>query len=128
MTTVGPARPRVLIVEDNVLISMDLQHIVEEAGCEVSGATTDVARALAILEKERVDCALVDCKLENEDCSRVVAALRARNIPFVICSVVNRAELKSLYPDATIITKPYQPDEVTEALIALGWAELMAPS
>lgn len=114
-----PAKPRILIVEDSFLISLDLQRIVEESGCEIAGTSTDVARALAVLEGESVDLALVDCKLEGEDCSAVVRALRQKKIPFVICSVLDRPELDASYPDANIVTKPYRADTLVAALTNL---------
>lgn len=54
---------RVLIVEDQALLAMELELVVSESGCEVVGCAMDRAGALAIAERDRPDLALVDINL-----------------------------------------------------------------
>ena len=54
---------RVLIVEDQALLAMELELVLAECGCEVVGCAMDKAGALAIAERERPDLALIDMNL-----------------------------------------------------------------
>ena len=58
-----PSDLRVLIVEDQALLAMELEHVLAEAGCEVVGCAMDKAVALDIAERARPDLALVDVNL-----------------------------------------------------------------
>ena len=54
---------RVLIVEDQALLAMELELVLEEFGCEVVGCAMDRAEALAIADRARPDLALIDLNL-----------------------------------------------------------------
>lgn len=54
---------RVLIVEDQALLAMELELVLQEFGCEVVGCAMDRAGALAIAGRERPDLALIDLNL-----------------------------------------------------------------
>lgn len=54
---------RVLIVEDQALLAMELELVLAEFGCEVVGCAMDKAGALAIAHRERPDLALIDLNL-----------------------------------------------------------------
>ena len=54
---------RVLIVEDQALLAMELEFVLGEANCEVVGCAMDRAGALAIADRERPDLALIDINL-----------------------------------------------------------------
>lgn len=54
---------RVMIVEDQALLAMELELVLGEAGCDVVGCAMDKAGAFAIAERERPDLALIDVNL-----------------------------------------------------------------
>ena len=54
---------RVLIVEDQALLAMELELVLGESGCDVVGCAMDTAGALAIAEQDRPELALVDINL-----------------------------------------------------------------
>ena len=54
---------RVLVVEDEALIAMDLQALLEEAGYQVLGPANSSAAALALIDNEEPDVALLDVNL-----------------------------------------------------------------
>lgn len=54
---------RVMIVEDQALLAMELELVLADSGCAVVGCAVDRAGALAIAERERPDLALVDVNL-----------------------------------------------------------------
>ena len=76
----------VLVVEDEALVAMDLTDVLQQQGFKVIGPAPSVARALALLDKLRIDAALLDLNLNGEPGLPVAMALSDRGIPFVIVS------------------------------------------
>jgi CheY-like chemotaxis protein len=56
---------RLLVVEDEALVAMLLKDALQGLGCAVVGPAGNVARALALLEREEVDLGLLDVNLGN---------------------------------------------------------------
>lgn len=52
-----------MIVEDQALLAMELEHVLTDSGCDVVGCAMDCAGALMIAEHQRPDLALVDVNL-----------------------------------------------------------------
>lgn len=59
----GPPDLRVMIVEDQPILAMELELVLADAGCDVVGCAMDRPGAFAIADRERPDFALVDVNL-----------------------------------------------------------------
>lgn len=57
---------RVLIVEDDALIALDMAGLVEDLGHEVMGPAAEAETAIVIARNERPDIALVDIRLAGK--------------------------------------------------------------
>ena len=75
---------RLLIVEDTWLVADTLAVHLEAAGARVQGPFASNARAMAFLEKQPVDFALVDLNLTDGFADQVIEALIARGIPYAV--------------------------------------------
>ncbi len=107
----------VLVVEDEALVAMEFASVLRQQGCTVIGPAPSVARALALLEKQWPDVALLDLNLNGEPALPVAAALNARGVPFVVVS--GYGEAQSAEPElrhAPRVTKPVRRDELIRAL------------
>jgi CheY-like chemotaxis protein len=69
---------RVLILDDEPLIAMLLHDWLEELGYEAIGPANTVAQALAFVENDRLDAAILDVSLHKTDCYPVADVLKAR--------------------------------------------------
>lgn len=58
---------RIVIADDEVLSSMDLREMLEEAGHEVVGVGVDGVEALELVEKWKPDVAVLDVKMSRLD-------------------------------------------------------------
>ena len=105
--------PRVLIVEDNPLIAMDLEDILEGFGCQVVGPISTLKETLKRLEEEQIDVAVVDYLLEDGNSGPIAETLNERSIPFALCTGAGEGEISSLFPHTPILSKPYNPDDVS---------------
>jgi DNA-binding LytR/AlgR family response regulator len=98
---------RVLIVEDEFLLAMELEALVEQRGCMVLGPVSSVRNALAMLDGERPELALLDVNLKGERATPVAAALQARGVPFVLITGYSGPQLSEPeLRDAPRIDKP----------------------
>ena len=74
---------RVLIVEDEALVAMELTQILTAAGAEVIGPVGDIEDALALVEAGGIDRALLDINLAGRPVTPVASALSRQSIPFI---------------------------------------------
>ena len=110
---------RVLIVEDEPLIAMLLQDVVVKSGCECTGICTNAEAAIALIEKLKIDAALLNLVLNGKPAYELCAALAVRNIPFAFASGVMREAIDPLWRDRLYIAKPFSEAEVRDVLAKL---------
>jgi DNA-binding response OmpR family regulator len=110
----------VLVVEDEELIALNIAEAVAEAGGQVIGPVPSVAEALAIVDREAIDAAILDANLLDRDITPVVTALLARGTPLVVHTAAGLPDelhgLKALIP---VVAKPAPPHQVITVLARL---------
>jgi DNA-binding LytR/AlgR family response regulator len=84
---------RILIVEDEFLLAMELEMLLQQRGCMVLGPVSSVGQALAVLDGEQPQIALLDVNLKGERATPVAVALQARGVPFVLITGYSDAQL-----------------------------------
>jgi CheY-like chemotaxis protein len=84
---------RILVVEDEFLLAMELESLLERHGSIVLGPVSSVDQALAALEAEQPEIALLDVNLKGQRATPVAAALRQRGVPFVLITGYSSAQL-----------------------------------
>lgn len=87
------SRRQILIVEDEIIVALELEHILTQAGFGVVGPVVSVAAALALLNLQRPDAAVLDVNLGGERVTPVAQALRAMSIPFILASAYGPRDL-----------------------------------
>ena len=83
---------RVLIVEDDVAIAMDLEAIISEAVEAEVLVSRSVARAKVLIERA-LDLALLDVDVTNGKTFEVAMLLKLRQVPFVFLSASRREHI-----------------------------------
>jgi len=115
---------RVLILEDELLLQMQMQLLVEDLGFEVVGPHGAVAPAMADVISDKVDCALLDLNLGGETSLAVADALAAKLLPFALTSGSNASDLKPRFPGRMVFTKPVDENQVRKFLAEVAAARL----
>jgi CheY-like chemotaxis protein len=77
---------RILVVEDEYIVALDLEHTLRSLGCEVLGPVASVARALVLLANERPDAVTLDLNLLDGSAVPVAERLAGTGVPFVVIS------------------------------------------
>ncbi|HEX4097084.1 MAG TPA: HWE histidine kinase domain-containing protein, partial [Caulobacteraceae bacterium] len=106
---------KVIIVEDAILLAMELEAGLQEAGVEVIGSAALVDEAMALVDTP-MDAAVLDCNLNGESVIPVAEALAARGVPFLFATGYGESRGAPEGFDAPIIRKPYDVAQITSAL------------
>lgn len=109
---------RVLLVEDEMLVCMDIQDKLEDFGIEVIGPAARVQEAMEILEFEQIDLVVLDVNLGRETSYPIAERLAARGIPFLLST--GYAEVDPAYKDRPRLQKPFSEQQLAEALRTLS--------
>ncbi len=110
-------RPRVLLVEDEVLITLLLQDMLLDRECETADAPASLEDALSAARNGAFDLALIDLNLHGKLTYPVADLLKARRIPFIFVTGYGAAALEPAYADAPVLEKPFRREDL-EAMIA----------
>jgi DNA-binding response OmpR family regulator len=112
---------RILVVEDEALIAMDLQALLEDAGYRVLGPANSSAAALALIDVDAPDVALLDVNLGRSDAFGVANVLTERNTPVIFLTGHTAHKLPPAHRHLPLVSKPYLPQVLLEAVAnALG--------
>lgn len=118
ISTSGLDGRRILVVEDEVAISMLLEDMLLDMGAEVVGPAGRIALALTFAESEALDLAILDVNLAGETIYPVVAALARRGVPFVFSTGYGSAGIDEPYRDRPVLQKPFSQAELERKLKA----------
>lgn len=108
---------RILIVEDDFLISMELEAVLEDAGADIVGLCRTVSEALAVVDRNALAIAILDVRLGHELVTPVARRLAERETPFIFYTgQVDVASLQAEWPGYPIIQKPAHPNTIVRVL------------
>jgi CheY-like chemotaxis protein len=113
------AKPRVLLVEDEVLISIHVGQLLEEIGCEMIGPLADIPAAIQAAETGVIDAAILNLVIGGINAYAVADVLAARNIPFAFASGVPETDIDEAWKDRPFLSKPYLADDLRRMLSQL---------
>lgn len=120
------AKRRILVVEDEFLISAMLCDMLSDVAAVVIGPAANVSSALLLLRQNHVDAAILDMNLSGEWSDPIALELNNRQIPFVFTSGYGANALSERF-GARTVEKPYTWDDV-EVELASAIAEYSANS
>ena len=105
---------KVLIVEDSLLLALELEAGLEDAGVEVVGCAAELSEALAMVEFV-FDVAVLDADLNGQSVAPVAEILRSMGRPFVFATgYADKAAPMGF--DAPIVRKPYNVHQIARAV------------
>jgi two-component sensor histidine kinase len=107
---------RVLVVEDEALISLVLVDYLTEAGCDVVGPAQTLDKAKHAIKTETFDAALVDGNLAGRSVEDIAIGLTQKGVPFTFVTGYGREALPAGFQDAMIVEKPFTKEQVIGAL------------
>jgi len=110
---------RVLVVEDEWIVALDLTMFLTDAGYKVIGPASRVSDALALLEKEDIDAAILDINLSGETSKPIALHLKNKGTPFVFLTGYSRGHLDPELSSEIVVNKPLSQTQLHQALEGL---------
>jgi DNA-binding response OmpR family regulator len=107
---------RVLVVEDDAMLGLDIAQQLAEAGLEVIGPATSVTKAFRLMGQTGCDVAVLDVNLGNETAEPVALELRARGMPFLVLSGYSSDQHPPGFHGAPMLSKPAHPKDLIALL------------
>jgi CheY-like chemotaxis protein len=109
---------KVLVVEDEALVSMLLEDMLSDLGCEIVGPIMRLREALAMAEDESqaIDVAILDVNLAGERSFPVAEALEKRGCLFVLATGYDDAGIDERWRARPMLRKPFLPHQLEQVL------------
>ncbi|RYF92961.1 MAG: response regulator [Caulobacteraceae bacterium] len=111
---------RVLVVEDEMLVSMLVEDMLTEFGCAIVGPAPDLDQAMALATESELDAAILDVNVGGRQIFPVADQLKARGIPFAFASGYGEAGLVEAHRGALVLQKPFRQGDLERVLKELA--------
>jgi CheY-like chemotaxis protein len=108
---------RILVVEDEFLPAALIGESLRELRCDVLGPVSNLAAAMAAIQRGGFNAALLDVNLKGRAATPAAAELAARKVPFIL--VTGYPGLASDGPvmgSAPRVVKPFTLEQLAEAM------------
>ncbi|MGK2921617.1 MAG: response regulator [Methyloceanibacter sp.] len=107
---------RVLVVEDEAPIALQLEDMLVDSDCEVVGPASRVAQALKLIDDETVDAAVLDLNIAGDLVYPVADALEKRGLPYIFVTGYGASGLTEPYRSRRVLQKPFSRRELLQAM------------
>ena len=102
-----------------MLVVWLLEDMLADLGCTVIGPASNVNQALAMIDAEAIDVAVLDVNLNGQMSYPVADALAARGVPFVFSTGYDKETLLDGYRSFPVLQKPFHRSELSDAFSKL---------
>jgi CheY-like chemotaxis protein len=111
---------RLLVVEDEALVAMELEDMLDELGCVVVDVAGTVSRGVALAGDSGVplDGAILDVNLGGEKVYPVAERLAQRGVPFVFCTGYGLDGIARHFAHVPTLAKPYSQRQLHDLLVS----------
>lgn len=110
---------RIIIIEDEPVVAMDLEASLESAGCKIIGSVGTLERAKALIAGVECDGALIDVNLGGQPVDELALALTQKRIPFAFVTGYGRSALPTGFRQALMLSKPFGQQQLTATVESL---------
>ena len=101
---------RILVAEDDMILALDMERSLGDAGAQVFGPVNTAADATALAQTAPLTCAVLDVNLGCELVFPAAQVLKDRNIKTIFCTGYGDLHgLQTDWPNAQILAKPVHP-------------------
>jgi DNA-binding NtrC family response regulator len=116
MTNSSLSGRRVLVVEDEIMVAWLLEDMLTNLGCTVVGPAARIDQALALIDAEGFDAAVLDLNLNGTKSYPVADALAAHGVPFAFSSGHSQDSLPDGYRNCAMLHKPFRRSDLGDML------------
>ena len=107
---------RVLVVEDEMMVSMLIEDMLSDMGCTVVGPASRLDEATELARAGGIDCAVLDVNLGGQPIFPVADLLRERGCPFAFATGYGDAGLREADRGTPVLQKPFREGDLARVL------------
>ena len=109
---------RILVVEDEMMISMLIEDMLEDLGYEVVGVAQSLPSSLtmATTKAGEYDMAILDINLAGEQSFPVARLLMDQGVPFMFATGYGQLGLEEPFRSVLTLNKPFQQEDLGKAV------------
>jgi DNA-binding response OmpR family regulator len=107
---------RVLVVEDDYFIALELCSALRAGGADIIGPARDLESGLAAVRGEHIDCGVLDINLQGRMGFQIATELRRRDIPAIFVTGYTRSTIPAQLADMPSLEKPVDLTAVCRAV------------
>ncbi|MGO9472337.1 MAG: response regulator [Rhodomicrobium sp.] len=108
---------RILVVEDEFLVALEVESALERLGCSVVGPFAKLAKALDAALKSPLDGAVLDVNLNGEMVYPLAEVLAGKSVPFVFLTGYSAADLPERFRLFPRLAKPLDAQELLNVFL-----------
>ena len=101
------------------MLAWGTEQMLLESGFGIAGTASNLETALAMIESDVCDAAIVDANLAGTSAAPAAAALAARGVPFLVISGYSKRQLSGDFLGAPLLQKPSRPALIIQTLRGL---------
>jgi two-component SAPR family response regulator len=107
---------KIVIIEDEGLLVLDLQRMLATLGHDVVASAATLQDGLATIEEDTFDLAIIDLDLAGESSEPLARRLVALDRPFILATGYDSRSIDPELAQHPLLTKPYHVDDLKRAL------------
>ena len=107
---------RVLVVEDEMMVSMLIEDMLTDLGCTIVGPASRLDEALTLARDVELDCAVLDVNLGGQPIFPLADLLRERGRPFAFATGYGDAGLRDVDRGTPVLQKPFREGDLARVL------------
>jgi len=107
---------RVLVVEDEMMVSMLIEDMLADMGCHVVGPASRLDEAIELSKVSQIDCAVLDVNLGGQPIFPLADILREKGCPFAFATGYGDAGLREADRGAPVLQKPFREGDLARVL------------
>lgn len=107
---------KVLVVEDEMMVSMLIEDMLSDLGCHVVGPASRLDEAMELARSADLDCAVLDVNLGGQSIFPLADLLRERRAPFAFATGYGDAGLRDADRGTPVLQKPFREGDLARVL------------
>ena len=107
---------RVLVVEDEMMVSMLIEDMLTDLGCQVVGPAARLDEAIDLAMASDLDCAVLDVNLGGQPIFPLADLLRERGKPFAFATGYGDAGVRDVDKGTPVLQKPFREGDLARVL------------
>ncbi|OHB34139.1 MAG: response regulator [Phenylobacterium sp. RIFCSPHIGHO2_01_FULL_70_10] len=110
---------KVLVVEDEMMVSMLIEDMLGDLGCTVVGPASRIEEAFELAKSAEIDCAVLDVNLGGQPIFPLADVLREKGAPFAFATGYGDAGLREVDRGTPVLQKPFRESDLARILSEL---------